>query len=70
MAGAAGGAGWLRIRRQWLHFVAGLDLDHVRHVRRIEELRAIGRRRELRAGPKYLLDAGGVSPFQSGPTTM
>src|SRR6266852_1172750 len=42
-----------------LHLVAGLDLLNIRHVCRIEKLRAVGSGRKLRRGPEYLLDAGG-----------
>ena len=43
IAGAAGGAGLAEKRRQRLHFVAGLDLLHVVHVGRVEELGAVDR---------------------------
>src|SRR6266849_4620534 len=60
--------GLLEEGRQWLHLVARLDLDYVRHIGRIEELRAIGRGRELRGGTKHLLDARGCFAFPIGPS--
>jgi len=38
-----GRRGLLEVGRERLHLVAGLDLDHVRHVGRVEKLRAIAR---------------------------
>src|SRR5208283_5050528 len=42
-----GRRGLMQIRRERLHVVAVLNLDHVRHVVRVEKLRAIDRHREL-----------------------
>src|SRR6185437_2530758 len=49
------GRGLLEKGREGLRFVTGLDLNHVRHVRRVEELGAIDRKRELRGGMENVL---------------
>ena len=70
MAGAAAGAGFPRYAESVLHLVSGLNLFDIGHVIGAEKLGAIDSQRELGPRLKHFLDAGGVSPFQSGPTTM
>src|SRR4029077_18332472 len=61
------GRGLLEKGRKGLRFVTGLDLDHVRHVRRVEELGPEDSYRKLRRGIEHLLDTGGRVAFPVGP---
>lgn len=57
----------LEVGRKRLRLVAGLNLDHVRHVLRVEQLRAIAGDRELRGGMKYLLIPGEMMKMLTRP---